>query len=109
MNAALELGDSVGKAVACRALGVPRATLYRRMLPSLGHKGSCRSFKVARRRRGSGRCGNPAALAGFPSEVGKSRFWTFPRSGIFHRPIHHFRLRAKLFDTKLSHHLSQNR
>jgi hypothetical protein len=41
--------------------------------------------------------------------VGKSRFWTFPRSGIFHRPIHHFRLRAKLFDTKLSHHLSQNR
>jgi putative transposase len=34
MNAALELGDSVGKAVACRALGVPRATLYRRMRPS---------------------------------------------------------------------------
>jgi len=34
MSAALELGDSVGKAVACRALGVPRATLYRRMLPS---------------------------------------------------------------------------
>ncbi len=34
MSAALELGDSVGKAVACRALGVPRATLYRRMQPS---------------------------------------------------------------------------
>ena len=34
MSAALELGDSVGKAVACRALGVPRATLYRRMLPA---------------------------------------------------------------------------
>src|SRR5450432_1920889 len=34
MKAALELGDSVGKAVACRAIGVPRASLYRRMLPS---------------------------------------------------------------------------
>jgi putative transposase len=34
MSAALELGNSVGKAVACRALGVPRATLYRRMLPA---------------------------------------------------------------------------
>ena len=34
MNAAIELGDSVGKSVACRALGVPRASLYRRMLPS---------------------------------------------------------------------------
>ena len=29
MIAALELGDNVGKAAACRALGVPRATLYR--------------------------------------------------------------------------------
>ena len=35
MNAALELGSSVGKAVACRALGVPRATLYRRMRPAV--------------------------------------------------------------------------
>jgi len=34
MSAALELGDSVGKAAACRALGVPRATLYRRLQPS---------------------------------------------------------------------------
>ncbi len=34
MSAALELSDSVGKAVACRALGVPRASLYRRMLPA---------------------------------------------------------------------------
>jgi putative transposase len=34
MTAALELGDSVGKAVACRALGVPRASLYRRMQPA---------------------------------------------------------------------------
>ena len=34
MSAALELGNSVGKAVACRVLGVPRATLYRRMLPA---------------------------------------------------------------------------
>jgi putative transposase len=34
MNAAFKLSDSVGKAVACRALGVPRASLYRRMLPS---------------------------------------------------------------------------
>ena len=38
MSAALELGDSVGKAVACRALGVPRATLYRRMLPTAPHR-----------------------------------------------------------------------
>jgi putative transposase len=38
MSAAFELGDSVGKAVACRALGVPRATLYRRMLPAIPHR-----------------------------------------------------------------------
>ena len=38
MSAALELGDSVGKAVACRALGVPRGTLYRRMLPAVPHR-----------------------------------------------------------------------
>jgi APA family basic amino acid/polyamine antiporter len=38
--------------------------------------------------RGGGRSGNPAALAGFPSEEGKSCFWTFPRSGFFHRPLH---------------------
>jgi len=35
MSAALELGDSVGKAEACRALGVPRASFYRRMLPAV--------------------------------------------------------------------------
>ena len=34
MSATLTLSDSVGKAAACRALGVPRASLYRRMLPS---------------------------------------------------------------------------
>ena len=34
MNAALELSDRVGKTVACRALGVPRASPYRRMQPS---------------------------------------------------------------------------
>src|ERR1035441_154454 len=34
MSAALELSDCVGKAVACRALGVPRASLYRRMHPA---------------------------------------------------------------------------
>jgi len=34
MNAALELGGSVGKAAACRALSVPRATLYRRLRPA---------------------------------------------------------------------------
>jgi hypothetical protein len=34
MSAALELSASVGKAVACRALGVPRATLYRHMQPA---------------------------------------------------------------------------
>ena len=33
MSTALELGDRVGKSAACRALGVPRASLYRRMLP----------------------------------------------------------------------------
>ncbi len=38
MSAALELGNSVGKAVACRALGVPRATLYRSMLPATPHR-----------------------------------------------------------------------
>jgi putative transposase len=35
MSAALELGDSVGKAEACRALGVPRASFYRRMQPAV--------------------------------------------------------------------------
>jgi putative transposase len=39
MNAALELSDSVGKAVACRALGVPRASLYRRMQPAVPQRG----------------------------------------------------------------------
>ena len=34
MSAALELGESVGQAVACRALGVPRATLYRHVRPA---------------------------------------------------------------------------
>jgi putative transposase len=34
MSAALELGESVGQAVACRALGVPRATLYRHLRPA---------------------------------------------------------------------------
>src|ERR1700733_9560805 len=38
--------------------------------------------------RGGGRRGNPAALAGFPSEGGKCRPWTFPRSAFFHRPLH---------------------
>jgi len=34
MSAALELGESVGQAAACRALGVPRASLYRSMQPA---------------------------------------------------------------------------
>jgi len=34
MSAALRLGESVGQAVACRALGVPRGTLYRHMQPA---------------------------------------------------------------------------
>ena len=34
MSVALKLGESVGQAVACRALGVPRATLYRHMRPA---------------------------------------------------------------------------
>ena len=35
MSATLTLGDSVGKAAACRALGVPRASLYRSLQPAL--------------------------------------------------------------------------
>src|SRR5438552_4649788 len=38
---------------------------------------------------GSGKSGNPAAFAGFPSGVGKSRLWTFPRSVFFHGPFTH--------------------
>jgi len=34
MSAALRLGQSVGQPVACRALGVPRASLYRSMRPA---------------------------------------------------------------------------
>ena len=32
---------------------------------------------------------NPAAPAGFPSVVGKSALWTFPRSGFFHSSLTH--------------------
>jgi hypothetical protein len=38
MSAALELGQRVGQAVACRALGVPRASLYRSMQPAAPHR-----------------------------------------------------------------------
>jgi putative transposase len=34
MSAALQLGQSVGQAAACRALGVPRASLYRSLQPA---------------------------------------------------------------------------
>jgi len=34
MSAALDLGRSVGQVAACRALGVPRATLYRHLQPA---------------------------------------------------------------------------
>ena len=34
MSAALELGERVGQAAACRALGVPRASLYRSLQPA---------------------------------------------------------------------------
>jgi putative transposase len=34
MNAALQLGQSAGMVAACRALGVPRAALYRSMQPA---------------------------------------------------------------------------
>jgi hypothetical protein len=30
----------------------------------------------------------PMLLAGFPSELKKSRSWTFPRSPFFYRPLH---------------------
>jgi hypothetical protein len=32
---------------------------------------------------------NTAAFAGFPSVVGKSVLWTFPRSGFFHSSLTH--------------------
>jgi putative transposase len=35
MSAALELGNNVGQAMACCALGVPRATFYRHMQPAV--------------------------------------------------------------------------
>jgi putative transposase len=35
MSAALELADSVGRSAACRALGVPRASLYRSQQPAV--------------------------------------------------------------------------
>jgi putative transposase len=38
MSAALKLGESVGQAVACRVLGVPRATLYRHMQPAAAQR-----------------------------------------------------------------------
>src|SRR5438552_15811709 len=48
---------------------------------------------------GSGKSGNPAAFAGFPSGVGKSRLWTFPRSVFFHGPFtHRFCYRAENID-----------
>jgi hypothetical protein len=53
--------------------------------------------------------GIPPLLRDFQARWKSPAFWTFPRSGIFHRPIRHFRLRAKLFDTKLSRHMSQTR
>jgi putative transposase len=43
MSAAFELGDIVGKAVACRVLGVPRPTLYRSMLPAVPRRVHSRS------------------------------------------------------------------
>lgn len=38
MNATLELGKEVGRATACRALGVSRASLYRSQQPAVIHK-----------------------------------------------------------------------
>jgi putative transposase len=38
MNAALQLGQSAGMVAACRALGVPRATLYRSMQPAVASR-----------------------------------------------------------------------
>jgi N-sulphoglucosamine sulphohydrolase, C-terminal len=35
-----------------------------------------------------GKSGNRAVLAGFPSEVGKSRGWTFPTQRLFPRPFY---------------------
>jgi len=36
MNAAHQLGHSVGRAAACRALNLPRASLYRHLRPANG-------------------------------------------------------------------------
>ena len=44
-----------------------------------------------------GKVRNPAALAGFPSVVGKSALWTFPRSRFFHSSLtHKFCYRARI-------------
>ncbi len=41
MDASEELAPEVGTAAACRAMGVARATLYRRRNPSQPNKGHC--------------------------------------------------------------------
>lgn len=38
MSAALELAESVGRSAACRALGVPRASLYRSQQPAVAQR-----------------------------------------------------------------------
>ena len=48
MTAARELGQSVGKAAACRALGVPRATFYRSMRPAAARRVNLASPTPAR-------------------------------------------------------------
>src|ERR1019366_6579345 len=58
-----------------------------------------------RRSRGGGKSGNPAAVAGFPSAVGKSRLLTFPRSGVFHGPFtHKLCYRAAFINSTLAQH-----
>ena len=51
MSAALELGDCAGEAVACRAPGVPRASLYRRMQPPAPPRVRRRRARALLRRR----------------------------------------------------------
>ena len=64
MSAALELGDSVGKAVACRALGVPRAR--RSILPA-----SFRGRAPPASDRGRSALNQPAHQPSRPTDMSK--------------------------------------
>ena len=81
MSAALELGDSVGKAVACRALGVPRASLYRRMLPAAPRR--VRPTPQRALTAANGRCARPSALGTLPDKAPAEVYATLIDEGIY--------------------------